>query len=323
MRVPPGLLLQSEPPCATSGAPAEESQGSLDRGTFLAAAGLVAALFVALRAWALVPSWFYADDHRLLGQAQDARLRPRLPHRALRQPVHASRQGRRLAGQPRPGRQCRQPSWAVAVTVSLVLTAAFAASCLWMLTVAFGERWEVLALYGLALTSTTALPAGMWWAASLNQLPLLIVWSGAVAAGLRHLQTRRLLWVGVLLGFLALGLLAYVKTVVVVVALAYLALAFFARGSLRERLVTVATSYRPAVASVVALVGGFVAYYVLVVPSAVSDSSVTGTRGRWPTGSWGRPGPRRPRADRGAGTTPTLPCPSPTLPTGPSTCPGS
>lgn len=279
MRVPPGLLLESEQPRPTSGAPADGSPSPLDRGTFFAAAGLIAALFIALRAWALAPSWFYADDHRLLGQAHDAPFG--LAY--LTEPFDSQFMplGRAVAWLVSHdlGGHAVQPSWAVAVTVSLALTAASAATCLWMLTVAFGRRWEVLALYGIALTSTTALPAAMWWAASLNQVPLLIVWSGAIAAGLRYLQTRRLRWVGALLGLLVLGLLAYVKTVVVVVALAYVALTFFARGSLRERLTTVATSYRPAVASVVALVGAFTVYYLLVVPSVVSDSSIGVTAG--------------------------------------------
>ncbi len=279
MRVPPGLLLQSETPGATSGAVADGSPGPVDRGTFLAAAGLMTALLLALRAWALAPSWFYADDHRLLGQAQDARFG--LAYLAEPFDSQFMPLGRTVAWLVSHdlGGHVTQPSWAVAVTVSLVLTAAWAATCLWMLTVAFGERWEVLALYGLAVTSTTALPGGMWWAASLNQLPLLIAWAGAVAAGLRHLQTRQLRWVAIVVAFLGLGLLAYVKTVVVVVALAYLALAFHARGNLRERLVTVATTYRVAVATVVAIVGAFVAYYVRVVPSAVSESSVAGAAG--------------------------------------------
>lgn len=280
MRVPPGLMLQSEPLSATSQEPADETRGDvLERGAFLGAAGLVAALYLGVRAWALVPSWFYADDHRLLGQAQGSSLGPAY----LLEPFDSQFMpfGRAIAWLVSHdlGGNVVEPSWATAVTVSLLLATGVAASSLWMLTVAFGPRWEVLVLYVLALASTTALPAAMWWAASLNQLPLLIVWSSGVAAGLRYLQTRRAVWIGVLVVLLALGFLAYVKTVVIVVVLAYLAIAYFARGSLRARVVDVATSCAPAVAAVSALAIGFMGYYVLAVPSAVTDSSVAGIAG--------------------------------------------
>lgn len=280
MHVPSGLLLQSDPLLTGRPEPSDDSRdGFVDRATFVTAAGLVAALFLSLRAWALVPSWFYADDHRLLGQAQGSSFGPAYlldPFDSQFMPF-----GRAIAWLVSHdlGGNVVQPSWAMAVTVSLLLAAGVAASSLWMLTVAFGPRWEVLVLYLLALASTTALPAAMWWAASLNQLPLLIVWSSAVAAGLRYLQTRRTLWIGLLVGFLALGFLAYVKTIVVVLVLAYLALAYFARGSLRARVVGVATSCAPAVAVVSALAIGFMGYYVLVVPSAVTESSVAGIAG--------------------------------------------
>ncbi len=278
MPVPQDLRRLLEPSSASSTS-STTSAGDLDRSTFYALAGLAAGLTLLLRTWALAGSWFYADDHRLLGQAQDSEFGVRY----LTEPFDSQFMpfGRAVAWLVThdAGGGAVHASWSSAVIVSVVLSAAAAAACLWMLTAAFGRRWEVLVLYVLALTATTALPAGMWWAASLNQLPLLVAWPAAVAATLRYLQTGRTRWVLAIAAVLALGLLAYVKTVLVVPVLAYLVLAYFSTGSLPDRIRSVVQGHKVAVITVTTLVGGFTAYYVSSVPSVVTQSSVADTAG--------------------------------------------
>lgn len=245
-----------------------------DRRALHGAAAAMVGAFVLLRSWTLFPSWFYADDHRLLSQARESGLTAHYlvtPFDSQYMPL-----GRFLAwvvAQP------TTPSWTLACVITLVLLACTAAACWWMLVTVFGERWEVLALLALFLSSTLALPAAMWWAASLNQLPFLVAWCGSVAAGVRYLRTGRRRWLVSLLAMVALGLLAYVKTLLVVPVLAFLAFGYFSSGSLTNRLAQVCRRRPWGVAGLLALTGGFTAYYVLSVPQPFVGGSAASVAG--------------------------------------------
>lgn len=237
---------------------------------------LLIAAFVAFRAWTLYPSWFYADDQRLLIDARtdDFGIDYLMsPFDSQFMPVG------RLVADVVAGSGDEAPSWSLAVSITLVMLALAGAACLAMLVVAFGRRWEVLPLLTLFLFSTTALPATMWWAASLNQLPLLIAWCGSVAAGLLLLRTRRVLWAVVLAACLAFGLLAYIKTLLVIPVLAWLALSYFSQGSLRHRLIDVARRWWRAAAPL--LLGAVVVavVYRLKIPQPFTGDSVAKVAG--------------------------------------------
>ena len=222
---------------------------------------MVAAQLV-FRGWALFPSWFYLDDYRLLYDARSRGLSwsyLTAPFDSQFMPV-----GRFLAWLVASGGPL---DWTLAVSLTLVLQAVASLACLAMLCSLFGARPAVLLLLATYLTTAMTLPATMWWAASLNQLPLQAVLFGAVTLGVRYLRTVRLRWALATAAVLVIGLLCYVKTLLVVPLLVFVALAYFASGSPLRRVRHIAATYWPGAAVVVALGGAFTWFYLATVPS--------------------------------------------------------
>jgi hypothetical protein len=235
----------------------------------VAAIGLgMVALQLVFRAWALYPSWFYTDDYRLLQDATGRR--PDLSH--LMEPFDSQFMplGRLLAWLVADSGHV---NWPLAATFTLVLQGMSGVACLWMLRTLFGARWGILAPLGLYLTSAVLVPAMMWWAASLNQLPWQLAFFGGVASWVHYLRSRRASWLVATLTFLAVGLLAYVKVVLIFGVLAYLVLAYFAAGGAIQRLRTALHRYWPAGVAAVALGGAFSAYYLTQVPQVFTEST--------------------------------------------------
>lgn len=281
----------------SSGTPAEtpDDDATTPAQTLHLAAAILTGLVLALRGWTLGGSWYYADDHRLLSQAREQGLSLSYlgtPFDSQYMPV-----GRLVAWLVAGGADS-SPSWALTVAITLLLLAGAAAACWWMLVVCFGPRWEILLLQVIFLTSTLALPATMWWAASLNQIPLLVAWCGCVAAGVLHLRTGRWRWLAVLATFLVLGLLAYIKTLLVVPVLAFIALGYFSSGTLGERVRHTALRWRWALAGIGAMCISFTLYYRYAIPQPFSELSASAVAGpvadrligtSWATASLGGP----------------------------------
>lgn len=230
---------------------------------------LLVALHTAFRAWALLPSWFYADDFRLLGQANESGLDGDYlvtPFDSQFMPL-----GRLIAWWVADDGAA---NWQRAALISLILVALAALACLWLLVTAFGRRWQVLVLLALYLTTTLVLPATMWWAASLNQLPLQACWFAVLAAWLHYLRDRRFRWLAITLLLLAVGMCAYVKALAIVPLLAFVALAYFAQGSIRQRVLHVLRRHAAAVGLGLGLTAAFTLYYLSIAPSPRTEGSV-------------------------------------------------
>ena len=258
-------------PCATLRRVEQTGSGSAGgpvRQVVLGVAALMVAAQTALRAWALYPSWFYTDDYRFL---YDARAEP-FGLAYLTRPFDNQFMplGRAIAYWVS---HSGDANWPLTATIILGMQLLASTACAWMLVSVFGARWGVLLPLGLFLTSAITMPALMWWSASLNQLPLQIVFFTAVGAWFRYLQERRKRWLLVVLLALTIGLLAYVKTVLVFAVLAYLAIAYFADGSIRDRVRTSVRRYWLAVATAGVLGVVFVIYYVSEVPSIFQEPS--------------------------------------------------
>ena len=171
-----------------------------------------------------LPSWFFTDDYRLMAGA-----RGHLTWAYLTEPFDS---------QFMPlGRlevwavfHSGTTNWALAATFTLAWVAAAALACLWALVTLYGTRPAVLALLAVYLTTAVILPGTMWWAAALNQLPLQFAIFVSVGAWVRYLRGdgRRWLWLTVVV--LGVGLLAYVKVILLLPVLAAMALGGFTPG---------------------------------------------------------------------------------------------
>jgi hypothetical protein len=216
-----------------------------------------------LHCWMLLGSWFYTDDYRLLAQSRGTTLD--LDY--LSEPFDSQFMpfGRFIAWAVGNSGEVAT-AWGTAVAITLATSTLAALACWWMLVTVFGARLEVLPLFAVYLFSALSAPALMWWAAGLNQLPLQAVWFAAVATWVPYLRARRVRWLVATATVVAVGLLCYVKALLVLPVLALIALAYFSRGTLRERLVDVAARYWPAVAAGGALAGAYLVYYVVAVP---------------------------------------------------------
>ncbi len=230
------------------------------RRLVIGAAALLIAAATAFDIWALAGGWFYRDDYALLTAAHDQPFG--LDY--LLQP-HDTRllPGTRLLAWvvAAPGL-----SWPVAATLTIALQVAADAAAAWMLIRLFGARWAVLAPLGVYLTTAVTVPATTWWIASINQTPVQISFFVAVGAWVEYLRSRGDRWLALTVAAVAFGLLFFIKTLLVVGVLGYLALAYFATGSPIARFRWVAARYWPAAAAGAVLVGG----YLVLAASRVS-----------------------------------------------------
>ena len=232
------------------------------------AGAVLIALQLGLRAWQLYPSWFYGDDYRLLDDATGTAFDVDYlvePYDSQFMPL-----GRALAWLVAEGGHV---DWVLAATLTLGLQLLASAACLWMLVTLFGTRWGVVAPLALYLTSALSVPGLMWWAASLNQLPLQAVLFAALATWVRYLRGARWPWLLATLAIVAIGLLAYVKTLLVLGLLAFVVLAYFSSGGPRRRVVAAVQRYWLAAVAAAALGGAFAYYYLTEVPSIFTEAS--------------------------------------------------
>lgn len=223
------------------------------------------------RAWAVLPSYFYLDDYRLVDEARTAGLNlDNLTEPYDAQFMPFGRFVAWVAAIP------DQMSWPLMAATSLGIQLMASVACASMLITLFGWRWRILAPLGLYLSSAMTMPAFMWWAAGLNQMPLQAVFFAALATWVSYLRTRRLSWLALTVLVLSVGLLCYVKTLLVFPVLAFVAVGWFARGSPLRRVISVLRDYR--LAALTGLVGGiaFLVYYVRTAPQLATTEVPSG-----------------------------------------------
>jgi hypothetical protein len=245
-----------------------KSQDRARRVTFAAAAMVVVQL--AFRAWVLFPSWFLYDDYSFL-------------HDARRTSLSLSFMFRPYEGHLMPGgrlvtwivAQSGQLNWTLAATITLVLQACASLAAWWMLRTLFGSRPAILVPLAVYLTSALTLPGFTWWIASLTSLPAQVSFFVAVGAWVAYMRTRR--WLPLLAAALAVALsLAFdVKAVLVLPVLAYVAIAYFATGSIFRRVWRAFWTYRLGWLVLIVIGAAYSSYYVLEVPKITRDAPTT------------------------------------------------
>lgn len=234
-----------------------------------AAAVLMLLAQLVFRAWALYPSWFYADDYVLLIEGE-SRASPDLGYLFTPFNSHVMPLGRLLVWLVA---HAGTTSWALTVTTTLVLQAAASVAGVWMLHTLFGARWAILPLLGLYLSSAMAMPGLMWWAAALNQLPLQLAIFAAVGCWVRHLRGDGTRWLVGASAALVFGLLWDVRAMLIVPLLVFVLLAYFTTGSLKNRVFDGFRQYPRAVATGLILSVAYTAYYAASVPPPFEKSS--------------------------------------------------
>lgn len=209
------------------------------------------------RGWAVWNSWFAFDDLAFISKAMNEQMGVRY----LTDPYggHLMPAGFFVIWYLTDWFPSRWEPWALL----LIGMQALASLGMFRLLISmFGRRWTVLGLLALYLTYVITVPAFIWWAAGINQLPFQIALVFGLHAFLDYLRSRRIRPLVVTAVWSVVGLAFYEKSLLIFVVYAVVALAYFGSGSTPDRLQEIWTRYRRGVL----LLGGIaVGYFVLYV----------------------------------------------------------
>lgn len=241
------------------------------RPTHVVGAGLlVVAAATGFRVWALHGAWFFFDDFYFL-------------QLALTHDLTASYLLKPYNGHLMPAStllcwvnaRISPLDFRLPATEMVVLFAALGLGMLRLLVRLFGRRPAILVPLVTFLFSPVLLPATTWWAAGVNQLPMLVATVLGVNAFVEHLQERRTRSLVRSLAWVALGLTFVERTVLALPLFWLLALLYFTSGTFPERCAELWGRYRAAVVSTVLFLGAYLAAYV---PWALNFDARTVTR---------------------------------------------
>ncbi|MEZ5095192.1 MAG: hypothetical protein R2731_03165 [Nocardioides sp.] len=183
-----------------------------------------------LRGWALSGSWFFFDDLAFMSAGMNDPLDQHFVTRVYA--GHVMPGGWLVVKWLATAAPYQWPAWAA---VLLGLQAVAGLGMLRLLRSMFGESQLVLALLAGYLFYVFTLPAGLWFAAGINQLPLQVALVFGLHAHLAYLRTRRWQHVAATLAWTAFGLAFYEKAALLFLIYAIVALGWFARGTLAAR----------------------------------------------------------------------------------------
>ena len=120
--------------------------------------------------------------------------------------------------------------------VTLVVMQALASlGMLVLLRSLFGARWAILVPLTVYLTCALSVPAFVWWAAGVNQLPLQIALGWGLAAHVQYLRTSRLRWLLAGVAVMLVCLTFYEKVLLVYGVIAIVTVGYFTTGRARDR----------------------------------------------------------------------------------------
>ena len=240
-----------------TGGPAAPAVVERTRSKILRYGLLMIAAQALLRIWFLSGSWFYFDDLAFLSAG-------------MNDPLDLDFLGRNYAGHLMPGgwlvikalASWAPYNWAVWAGVLVVLQVVASYGMLRLLRSMFGDRPFVLALFAGFLFYVFTVPAGLWFAAGINQLPLLIALVFGLHAHLEYLRTHRVAALAQTLAWTVFGLLFYEKTIILFGLYALITLGWFVRGSLGERLSATWSTYRIGVVAHACVAVPYIAIYL-------------------------------------------------------------
>jgi hypothetical protein len=209
------------------------------------------------RAWALAGSWFYFDDLAFMSAG-------------MNDPLSWDFVGRVYAGHLMPagwlvikGLATWAPyQWPVWAGLLLLLQAVASIGMLRLLRTMFGSSPVVLALLSGYCFFIFAVPAGVWFAAGINQLPFLVALAFGLHAHLSYLRTHSRLSLVATLGWTLVGLAFYEKTFLLFGLYALVALCWFSRGRLLDRVSMLWRTHRLGVAAHGVVAVGYLAIYL-------------------------------------------------------------
>ncbi|GAB3783757.1 hypothetical protein [Nocardioides ungokensis] len=241
-----------------TGGPTRHAAASRRPGSAVVVCGvLVVVAATAFRIWALQGAWFFFDDFYFMQLALDHGLTPAYlvtPYNGHLMPASTLLCWINARIDPL--------DFTIPATEMVVLFAGLGLAFLRLLLRLFGRRPAVLVPLVAFLFSPVLLPATIWWAAGVNQLPMLLATVLALDAFVDHLREPRTGSLVRSLAWIALGLAFVERSVLAFLLLWLVALLYFCSGTFPERCAELWRRYRSAVVAHGAFLAAYLAVYV-------------------------------------------------------------
>ncbi|GAA4759085.1 hypothetical protein GCM10023350_51360 [Nocardioides endophyticus] len=223
----------------------------------LASGLLLVAASTAFRVWQLHGAWFFFDDFYFIQRALDGPLTWTYlvkPYNGHLMPAGALVTWLNAHADPM---SFTYP--AVEIIVCFALTGL---AMLRLVLRLFGARWAVLVPLTIFLFSPMLIPATIWWAAAVNQIPMMLAIIMALSSFVAYLRRPRWTSLAATFAWMVVGLLFVERTLVGFAVLWLVALLYFTAGTFPDRLRQLWTRYRGAVVTQVVVVVAYLAAYV-------------------------------------------------------------